>query len=154
RRRHPPGQAPAASSTAAGGPRAGRRRAARPGAGRDLADRGRPGAAARRRGGARADGPGGLNPATNGETGSVSTDTPADSPLVAGRYRLDRIVGTGGAAVVHEGCDLDTGERVAVKVYRSDGSAHPTQHHRELKALTSLRHPGLVALLDGGTEPG
>jgi len=84
----------------------------------------------------------------------VSTDTPADSPVVAGRYRLDRIVGTGGAAVVHEGCDLDTGERVAVKVYRSDGSAHPTQHHRELRALTSLRHPGLVALLDGGTEPG
>ena len=36
----------------------------------------------------------------------------------------------------------------------SDGSGHPTQHHRELKALTSLRHPGLVALLDGGTEPG
>ena len=84
----------------------------------------------------------------------MSTDTPADSPVVAGRYRLDRIVGTGGAAVVHEGCDLDTGERVAVKVYRSDGSAHPTQHHRELRALTSLRHPGLVALLDGGTEPG
>src|SRR6478735_10354011 len=89
-----------------------------------------------------------------GKLRSVSTDTPADSPLVAGRYRLDRIVGTGGAAVVHEGCDLDTGERVAVKVYRSDGSGHPTQHHRELKALTSLRHPGLVALLDGGTEPG
>jgi eukaryotic-like serine/threonine-protein kinase len=89
-----------------------------------------------------------------GKLRSVSTDTPADSPLVAGRYRLVRIVGTGGAAVVHEGCDLDTGERVAVKVYRSDGSAHPTQHHRELKALTSLRHPGLVALLDGGTEPG
>src|SRR6478752_1156943 len=89
-----------------------------------------------------------------GKLGSVSTDTPADSPLVAGRYRLDRIVGTGGAAVVHEGCDLDTGRRVAVKVYRSDGSAHPTQHHRELAALTSLRHPGLVALLDGGTEPG
>ena len=84
----------------------------------------------------------------------MSTDTPADSPLVAGRYRLDRIVGAGGAAIVHEGCDLDTGERVAVKVYRSDGSGHPTQHHRELKALTSLRHPGLVALLDGGTEPG
>src|SRR4029453_13662554 len=89
-----------------------------------------------------------------GKLRSVSTDTPADSPLVAGPSRLDRIVGTGGAAVVHEGCDLDTGERVAVKVYRSDGSAHPTQHHRELKALTSLRHPGLVALLDGGTEPG
>ena len=84
----------------------------------------------------------------------MSTDTPADSPLVAGRYRLDRILGAGGAAIVHEGCDLDTGERVAVKVYRSDGSGHPTQHHRELKALTSLRHPGLVALLDGGTEPG
>ncbi len=107
-----------------------------------------------RRGRPRADGPGRLNPTTNGETGGVSTDTPADSPLVAGRYRLDRIVGAGGAAIVHEGCDLDTGERVAVKVYRSDGSGHPTQHHRELKALTSLRHPGLVALLDGGTEPG
>jgi eukaryotic-like serine/threonine-protein kinase len=89
-----------------------------------------------------------------GKLGSVSTDTPADSPLIAGRYRLGRILGAGGAAVVHEGCDLDTGERVAVKLYRADGSGHPTQHHRELKALTSLRHPGLVALLDGGTEPG
>ena len=84
----------------------------------------------------------------------MSTDTPADSPLVAGRYRLDRVLGAGGAAVVHEGCDVDTGERVAVKVYRPDGSGHPTQQHRELEALTSLRHPGLVALLDGGTEPG
>ena len=43
---------------------------------------------------------------------------------------------------------------MAVKVYRPDGSGHPTQQHRELEALTSLRHPGLVALLDGGTEPG
>jgi eukaryotic-like serine/threonine-protein kinase len=84
----------------------------------------------------------------------VSTDTPADSPLIAGRYRLDRVLGAGGAAVVHEGYDLDTGDRVAVKVYRPDGSGHPTQHHRELKALTTLRHPGLVALLDSGTEPG
>ena len=152
RRRHAPGQAPPAQ--AAGGPRARRGRAARPRAGRDLPHRGRARAAADRRGRPRADGPGRLNPTTNGETVGVSTDTPADSPLVAGRYRLDRIVGAGGAAIVHEGCDLDTGERVAVKVYRSDGSGHPTQHHRELKALTSLRHPGLVALLDGGTEPG
>jgi hypothetical protein len=74
--------------------------------------------------------------------------------LVAGRYRLDRVLGAGGAAVVHEGCDVDTGERVAVKVYRPDGSGHPTQQHRELAALTSLRHPGLVALRGGGTEPG
>jgi hypothetical protein len=84
----------------------------------------------------------------------VSTDTSADSPLIAGRYRLDRVLGAGGTAVVHEGCDVDTGERVAVKVYRPDGSGHPTQQHRELAALTSLRHPGLVALRGGGTEPG
>jgi uncharacterized membrane protein YgcG len=84
----------------------------------------------------------------------VSTDTSADSTLLAGRYRLDRVLGAGGAAVVHEGCDVDTGERVAVKVYRPDGSGHPTQQHRELAALTSLRHPGLVALRGGGTEPG
>jgi eukaryotic-like serine/threonine-protein kinase len=85
----------------------------------------------------------------------VGTDTPSDSEPIAGRYTLDHIIGAGATAIVHEGRDLVTDQRVAVKLYRPDGAAqHRLQQHREIAALTRLRHPGLVTLHDGGTEPG
>ena len=85
----------------------------------------------------------------------MGTDTPADNAPVAGRYTLDQIIGAGATAVVHEGRDLVTDQPVAVKVYRPDGAARQRlQQHREIAALTQLRHPGLVTLRDGGTEPG
>jgi eukaryotic-like serine/threonine-protein kinase len=73
---------------------------------------------------------------------------------VAGRYALGRVLGSGAAAVVHEGRDLRTNARVAIKLYRPGGAAVRIQQHRELEALARLHHPGLVTLHDGGTEPG
>jgi eukaryotic-like serine/threonine-protein kinase len=85
----------------------------------------------------------------------VSPETSSDSAPIGDRYTLDSTLGSGSAAIVYAGRDLATGQRVAVKVYRAEGAArHRVEQHREIEALTRLRHPGLVALHGGGTEPG
>ncbi len=82
-------------------------------------------------------------------------DAPPDSGPIAARYALSRVIGSGATAVVHEGRDLVTGQPVAVKLYRAGGTVqHRIQQQREIAALTQLRHPGLIALHDCGTEPG
>src|SRR5215212_7311055 len=97
----------------------------------------------------------GVGRPARGNTSVVGTDAPSDSKPIAGRYILDHIIGAGATAIVHEGRDLVTDQPVAVKVYRPDGSArHRLQQRREIAALTRLRHPGLVTLHAGGTEPG
>jgi serine/threonine protein kinase len=78
-----------------------------------------------------------------------------DRTPIAGRYTLDRVIGSGATAIVHSGRDLVTDQSVAVKIYRTNGVArYRLQQRREIAALTRLRHPGLVALHDGGIEPG
>ncbi|MDT7576615.1 MAG: eukaryotic-like serine/threonine-protein kinase [Pseudonocardiales bacterium] len=82
-------------------------------------------------------------------------DAPSDGEPIAARYSLSRVIGSGATAVVHEGRDLITGQPVAVKLYRASGTVrHRVQQQREIAALTRLRHPGLIALHDCGTEPG
>jgi serine/threonine protein kinase len=84
----------------------------------------------------------------------VNAQLPAGGTPIAGRYTLERALGAGAAAVVHAGRDLRTNARVAIKLYRPDGTAIRLQQQRELEALARLDHPGLVTLHDGGTEPG
>jgi serine/threonine protein kinase len=85
----------------------------------------------------------------------IVDDAPSDGGPIAARYSLNRVIGSGATAVVHEGRDLITGQPVAVKLYRASGTVrHRVQHQREIAALTRLRHPGLIALHDCGTEPG
>jgi tRNA A-37 threonylcarbamoyl transferase component Bud32 len=83
----------------------------------------------------------------------VGQDTLTATGPIAGRYTLDRIIGSGAAAVVYEGHDVVADQTVAVKVYRQDGSVLTgIQQSREIEALANLRHEGLVTLYDGGTE--
>ena len=84
----------------------------------------------------------------------MNAQLPAGGSPLAGRYALGRTLGAGAAAVVHAGLDLRTNARVAIKLYRTDGSAIRLQQQRELEALARLDHPALVTLHDGGTEPG
>jgi tRNA A-37 threonylcarbamoyl transferase component Bud32 len=85
----------------------------------------------------------------------IVDDALSDGEPIAARYSLDRVIGSGATAVVHEGRDLITGQPVAVKLYRASGTVrHRVQQQREIAALTRLRHPGLIALHDCGTEPG
>ncbi|MDT7553030.1 MAG: eukaryotic-like serine/threonine-protein kinase [Pseudonocardiales bacterium] len=94
-----------------------------------------------------------MNARITGNRVPVGQDTLTDSEPIAGRYTLDRIIGSGAAAVVYEGHDVVSDQTVAVKVYRQDGSVLTgIQQSREIEALANLRHEGLVTLYDGGTE--
>jgi serine/threonine protein kinase len=81
--------------------------------------------------------------------------SPDGRRLVAGRYALGRVLGIGSSAVVHRARDLLSGAEVAVKHFHAGASPHDRRQQRqEMKVLARLRHPGLVALHDGGTEDG
>ncbi|MER5741598.1 serine/threonine-protein kinase [Streptomyces sp. NPDC002262] len=74
---------------------------------------------------------------------------------VAGRYRLDRLLGRGGAADVYEALDLRLRRPVAVKAFRpaAAGRAH-AQCGEEARLLARMHHPGLVTLYDTGEDEG
>jgi len=73
--------------------------------------------------------------------------------LLADRFRLDRLVGTGGMASVYQATDTSLGRTVAVKLFRSDSmdAAGPERQSGEIALLASLNHFGLVTLFDAGT---
>ena len=74
--------------------------------------------------------------------------------VVAGRYRLHHVIGTGGVAVVHEATDTRLDRRVAVKLLR-EPAADATARARfvsEARLLARLSHPGLARVLDAGIE--
>ncbi|MGC0387565.1 serine/threonine protein kinase [Streptomyces sp. SAI-129] len=75
--------------------------------------------------------------------------------VLCGRYRLDDLIGSGGAADVHRGFDLQLKRPVAVKVFRPDtGFDHEEASHGEAVILARLQHPGLVTAYDIGRHNG
>ena len=79
----------------------------------------------------------------------------ADPAVVGGRYELGALLGTGASAVVRRGLDRVSGRTFAVKLFHAGASAHDRRRQqREMRALATLHHPGLVALYDGGVEDG
>lgn len=71
--------------------------------------------------------------------------------VLAGRYRLDTFIGSGGAADVHRGLDLRLRRPVAVKVFRPGaGTDMEERFQDEALMLARLQHPGLVTVYDVG----
>jgi eukaryotic-like serine/threonine-protein kinase len=73
--------------------------------------------------------------------------------LVAGRFRIERLIGNGGMASVYQATDVELGRSVALKLFRSD-TADPAESDRqsgEVAVLASLNHFALVTLYDAGT---
>jgi DNA-binding NarL/FixJ family response regulator len=73
------------------------------------------------------------------------------SGIVAGRYQLGLRIGAGATGAVYLATDTQTGERVAVKVLRSDLAADMPEllerFQREGEALRKLNHPNIVKVL-------
>ncbi|MFE4053102.1 protein kinase [Streptomyces sp. YIM B13518] len=71
--------------------------------------------------------------------------------VLAGRYRLDALLGSGGAADVHRGFDLRLRRPVAVKVFRPGADLDMEERFQdEAVILARMQHPGLVTAYDAG----
>jgi len=76
--------------------------------------------------------------------------------LLGGKYRLVRLIGTGGMGTVHEAVNTWTGRRVAVKQLRVALSSDPVaaeRFMREARNASRIAHPGVVDILDLGRDP-
>lgn len=79
----------------------------------------------------------------------------SEAPLVlAGRYHLGGILGSGGGGTVWRATDALTGGAVAVKVLSPLSDAARKQVQREVLAMRVLQVPGVVTLLDHGVHEG
>ncbi|MGW5314285.1 protein kinase domain-containing protein [Nocardia thailandica] len=78
--------------------------------------------------------------------------------MIADRYRLQRLIATGGMGQVWEATDTRLDRRVAVKVLKTEFSADPTFRQRfrtEARTTAQLNHPGIAGIYDYGetTDP-
>lgn len=67
-----------------------------------------------------------------------------------GRYRLQSVIGRGAHGEVYQALDLDTDERVALKLIRVEGenkNIAETLFRKETDALEGLNHPHIVKML-------
>ena len=75
--------------------------------------------------------------------------------LVAGRYALDRLLGSGAHAAVFGGFDRLAGDAVAVKVLH-DRHAHDLDHVarllREAEVMRAIAHPGVLRVRGAGQD--
>ncbi|MEJ1092728.1 Stk1 family PASTA domain-containing Ser/Thr kinase [Microbacterium istanbulense] len=73
--------------------------------------------------------------------------------ILAGRYRVDEVIGTGGMATVHRGYDLTLGREVAIKILDPDLAKDPVFRNRfrlEAQAASRMSHPSIVRVFDAG----
>ena len=85
----------------------------------------------------------------------ASPSGPAGTVL-GGRYRLERLIGSGGMAQVWESTDLVLGRKVAVKVLHSHLAADEAfvkRFRQEAVAAAKLSHPNIVAVYDTVADP-
>src|SRR3972149_9076720 len=79
------------------------------------------------------------------------------APLCAGRYRLERKLGSGGMADVWLAEDQELGRRVAVKIlherYANDAQ-FVERFRREATHAAALSHPSVVSIYDRGERNG
>ena len=72
--------------------------------------------------------------------------------LIAGRYRLDKLLGHGGMSEVWAATDTELERRVALKLLAPH--ADTARFEREARAVASLGHPNITQLYDYGEEDG
>src|SRR5258708_738844 len=72
--------------------------------------------------------------------------------VIAGRYRLNDVLGRGGMSEVWLAEDLELGRLVAIKLLAPD--ADTARFEREARAVASLAHPNITQLYDYGEDEG
>jgi serine/threonine-protein kinase len=73
----------------------------------------------------------------------------SEGAMVAGRYRLDRILGRGGMGVVWAATQIVTRQPVAIKLLGATGGLRARKRLlREARAACAVRHPNVVRIFD------
>lgn len=77
-------------------------------------------------------------------------------PENIGRYTIEREIGRGGMGIVYEASQREPARVVAIKVMNLGtlGTSGMRRFRREMQALAQLRHPGIVQVLDAGSDNG
>ncbi len=78
---------------------------------------------------------------------------PVAGTVLAGRYRVERLLGSGGVGIVLAAVQLDLGRRVAVKLLRAHHTASADARERlvrEARTVAGLTSPHIAAVLDVG----
>ncbi|WP_394850177.1 protein kinase [Pendulispora brunnea] len=73
--------------------------------------------------------------------------------LLAGRFEVDALRGSGGMGAIYRALDHRTGDYVAIKVLRDDAPEHRGRFAREVSLLEGLRHPHIVRYIAHGEGP-
>jgi serine/threonine protein kinase len=71
--------------------------------------------------------------------------------IVIDGYSDAELLGRGASSIVYRATQDSTGVERAIKVFVGTTADFRRQFRREKKALASLRHPGIVAIIDAGT---
>ncbi len=74
-----------------------------------------------------------------------------EGSVLAGRFRLERLLGQGGMGVVWAAMNTATGRRVAIKMLRDANAEDPHVRRRFLRegrAASAVQHPNVVEILD------
>jgi eukaryotic-like serine/threonine-protein kinase len=90
--------------------------------------------------------------APHGE-GRAAEWAPSVGQWMAGNYRLERLVGTGGIGMVFAARDASLDRVVAIKVLRDETSMRPELQqalHDEARKLAAVRHPHIVTVYGCG----
>jgi serine/threonine protein kinase len=77
----------------------------------------------------------------------------AAADLVAGRYKIVRVLGAGGSAEVYEALDIALGGSVALKTLRPVLATHAVQlerFRREIQNARKITHPNVCRIFDMG----
>ncbi|NUN47467.1 MAG: serine/threonine protein kinase, partial [Candidatus Brocadiae bacterium] len=84
----------------------------------------------------------------------IDADALPPGKMLAG-YRLERVLGRGGMAVVYKATQMSLSRAVAIKTLPRHLAANPAfvaRFSREAGALASLSHPNIITIIDRGSE--
>jgi len=81
-------------------------------------------------------------------------ETVPSGTILHGRYRIERVLGSGGFGHVYLAIDLKSNQQFAIKEYFVTGSSGQAQLQHEARVLSQLHHPNLPAFHEAFDERG
>ncbi len=87
---------------------------------------------------------------------AVAAASVGPGSILGGKYRLDRVLGSGAMGTVYAAVHEKLGREVAIKVLNAELGQHQeamARFQREAELVTRLGHPNIVAVYDFGLSP-